>query len=652
MFGCAILGCLGDPAKLASIFLSYVREDVKRAAAIAAVLEGAHHSVWWDRYIKGGSEFSPEIERALNGADRIVVLWSEKSAASRWVRDEASVGAESGRLVPVTIDGTQPPLGFRQFHTIDLSRWNKSGQFPALDALLGALDNTASPPEGPPIVAVLGRREVFNRPKLIGAAVVLVLAAGGAVLLLREQGPALATVSIQSAGSDVASTAAARDLSIKLASIPAVSTGAFQLTSDSDGTKRAALVLQVGARRSATAASNDLALLKGKDHEILWAAHFEQPVTQAADLSAQLGVIAARVLACAADTLSPDGAKLHPSTAKRYLSACAKFAEEYDETTFNVFPDLQKVVAEVPSFAPAWAKLLYAEAIYNGGDPERPLQAQLGKHLAEAKRRGVDVPELHIGEAALLQSNDFGGKLSAIENAVKRDEQSAIAQLALAEALMKVGRQDEAVRHAMRASELDPISPRTLSQYAFMLAHSGNAQQALDVLQHAERLWPGANTVEFARFSFDLRYGDPRKALVQLRYGGARWGQQSVKAFLEARVDPTPGKIERAVQEQQRHYRQTPYFFVGLAQTLATFGRSAEAVQLLLDNRYPAYGGFQSEPLFRPYMAKVRADPRFMQAMANMGLVKYWQTSSKWPDFCFDPKLPYDCKEEAAKYRV
>jgi len=27
----------------------------------------------------------------------------------------------------------------------------------------------------------------------------------------------------------------------------------------------------------------------------------------------------------------------------------------------------------------------------------------------------------------------------------------------------------------------------------------------------------------------------------------------------------------------------------------------------------------------------------------------YWRKSGKWPDFCFDPKLPYDCKVEAAK---
>lgn len=27
----------------------------------------------------------------------------------------------------------------------------------------------------------------------------------------------------------------------------------------------------------------------------------------------------------------------------------------------------------------------------------------------------------------------------------------------------------------------------------------------------------------------------------------------------------------------------------------------------------------------------------------------YWRKSGKWPDFCFRPDLPYDCKAEAAR---
>jgi len=55
--------------------------------------------------------------------------------------------------------------------------------------------------------------------------------------------------------------------------------------------------------------------------------------------------------------------------------------------------------------------------------------------------------------------------------------------------------------------------------------------------------------------------------------------------------------------------------------------------------------------MFQPDFAAVRADPRFMQVAARLGLVRYWRQSGFWPDFCASEKLPYDCKSEAAKYR-
>jgi hypothetical protein len=37
-----------------------------------------------------------------------------------------------------------------------------------------------------------------------------------------------------------------------------------------------------------------------------------------------------------------------------------------------------------------------------------------------------------------------------------------------------------------------------------------------------------------------------------------------------------------------------------------------------------------------------------MLVAARLGLLQYWQSSGQWPDFCFDPDLPYDCKKAGA----
>src|SRR4029453_14102144 len=119
---------------MASLFLSYARDDVRRAERVAQALESAGHDVWWDREVHAGSRFSAEIDRALKAADLIIVLWSRSSIDSAWVHDEAAVGRDSGRLVPVMIEPTKPPLGFRQYQTVDLSVRSRSAQ-PLLTAI-------------------------------------------------------------------------------------------------------------------------------------------------------------------------------------------------------------------------------------------------------------------------------------------------------------------------------------------------------------------------------------------------------------------------------------------------------------------------------------------------------------------------------------
>lgn len=127
---------------MSQTFLSYARDDVDAARQLADGLTQAGHDVWWDRNLHGGSRFEREIEEALSNAEAVVVLWSKASLDSAWVKDEAAEARDSERLVPVSIGSTKPPLGFRQFHTIDLGSWNGHGLPDAFEELLSAIDRT------------------------------------------------------------------------------------------------------------------------------------------------------------------------------------------------------------------------------------------------------------------------------------------------------------------------------------------------------------------------------------------------------------------------------------------------------------------------------------------------------------------------------
>lgn len=105
---------------MADVFISYDHSDKARAEAIAHGLERAGLTVWWDRWIGGGEVFADKIQAELDRASAVVVLWSQASVRSKWVMDEAAHAAERGRLIPVRIDGAVPPLGFRQYQSLDL----------------------------------------------------------------------------------------------------------------------------------------------------------------------------------------------------------------------------------------------------------------------------------------------------------------------------------------------------------------------------------------------------------------------------------------------------------------------------------------------------------------------------------------------------
>ncbi|GAB5488965.1 MAG: hypothetical protein Pars2KO_25350 [Parasphingorhabdus sp.] len=104
-----------------TVFLSYSREDQKDALLVFNALEKAGYSVWWDGLLEGGERFAHTTKTALDGALAVVVLWSKTSVESHWVHDEATRGRDNGRLVPLSLDGIDPPLGFGQFQCIDIS---------------------------------------------------------------------------------------------------------------------------------------------------------------------------------------------------------------------------------------------------------------------------------------------------------------------------------------------------------------------------------------------------------------------------------------------------------------------------------------------------------------------------------------------------
>jgi hypothetical protein len=106
------------------IFLSYARTDRPVARTFAECLGEEGFTVWWDASLHSGETFDEVIEQKLRDARAVVVLWSPRSVASRWVRAEATLADRRNKLVPAIIEPCDRPIVFELTHTAELSDWH------------------------------------------------------------------------------------------------------------------------------------------------------------------------------------------------------------------------------------------------------------------------------------------------------------------------------------------------------------------------------------------------------------------------------------------------------------------------------------------------------------------------------------------------
>ncbi|MET0667193.1 MAG: toll/interleukin-1 receptor domain-containing protein [Methyloceanibacter sp.] len=115
---------------MAEVFISYSRQDREAAEAIARELQQLGVEVWWDHELLGGDDYRQRISKLLERTQAAIVIWSRRSVDSQWVMSEAAAARERKVLVPVTIDGAEPPIDFRGLHTTDLVSWAPGDRLP------------------------------------------------------------------------------------------------------------------------------------------------------------------------------------------------------------------------------------------------------------------------------------------------------------------------------------------------------------------------------------------------------------------------------------------------------------------------------------------------------------------------------------------
>jgi hypothetical protein len=487
-----------------------------------------------------------------------------------------------------------------------------------------------------------------RRPRLgtwLATAVVVAALAIILIFLPRFEEGEVPTVAVAPANNSEMNRELATDLMVSLDGLSAARTDSMRLL-DAAATAEPDFRFEVGSFKEQGQVGASVMLTDGRDRSIMWSRRFREPEGKGADLKQHLSYASAAVLACALEAFSARP-EINQRTLKLFLTACAS-GEEVDDPR-NIVQMFREVVKQAPRFAGGWKGLLTTESVivatesYPESAATRPI---LRSHIAEARKLDPLMPEAFSAELNLIPGADIDGQMAVISRAIAAHPDDPGINSQLSYLLSLVGRAREATSYAKRAAELDPLSPTVMAAYVTMLGWTGQQEAARSVLDSAEKRWPGATSVIDARWRYHLRFGDPREALRLIDSGAVE--NYGLRTYLAARIDPTPMNIRRAVADAELQARTMPRAIGILIQTLGEFGRNDQAYARLL-NGSAWDPTFVNQAIFRPGLRAFRRDVRMMQVAKKSGLADYWVKSGKWPDFCSEPDLPYDCRHEIAK---
>jgi formylglycine-generating enzyme required for sulfatase activity len=143
-----------------------------KAEMIIEALKQYGYLVWVDKNnINPGKNYDLAIEKALDNAKCVVVLWSRKSVVSDWVKDEADKGKKKEILVPVLIDEVGIPMGFGRIQTASLVDWKGTLPNPEFDKILNAVANYVGrqpkPEPEKPMVDIIKEKSTYKKLPIV-----------------------------------------------------------------------------------------------------------------------------------------------------------------------------------------------------------------------------------------------------------------------------------------------------------------------------------------------------------------------------------------------------------------------------------------------------------------------------------------------------
>lgn len=485
------------------IFLSYNREDQAIARRYADALTREGFEVWWDVGLKTGEAYDEVTENALRAAKAVVVLWSKKSVASRWVRAEATLADRAKTLAPVMIEPCERPIMFELVQTADLTSWNGDPEHPVWKTFVADLhkrvetDGVVREPRPDASAPAMIRHGLSRRTMMVagGAAGAVALGAGAWALWPKKKAGAatLAVLPFDNLSADEANAFLADGIAEEVLNglqrvhgLRVIArTSSFSLREEKLGTKEigqklsAELLVQGSVRQAGKEVRVAAQLVDAQSGEQMWSQTFQKTSEELFalqdDVTAALVKELQRFVSIRAPAISGVARPTDPESFRNMLKArelwslSSNFAQRgrYDEADAQQQQAINLLDAEIaknPMNAEALALLGSIWVLSNS----RIVTAN-GRRAAYEKGRA------YLARATAADPNGVGGANLQAEifsrfeyrwkeaeqlllGVIERNPSFADAHTQLAYHYAKVGRQIEALPHAEIGVQLDPLT--------------------------------------------------------------------------------------------------------------------------------------------------------------------------------------------------
>jgi TolB-like protein/Tfp pilus assembly protein PilF len=650
-----------------TVFLSYSHADQDRARLLATALGQAGLDVWWDTLIEGGAQFAKSVETALQDSDAVIVAWSRASVMSDWVLDEAAQGRELRKLVPVSFDGTLPPISFRQYLSVDLLDWDGAPDAPHIDTIVRGVAVAMGRASGgaAPAVAHQPAARAASRPRspaglsrraLLGGVAGATLAGVAAWFAWQRgwlrpgpgrsgaAGNSVAVLPFKNLSGDPSQDYLSDGLSEELRSTLArnlnlrvmaqASAARFRDRADDAVTIAEKLgvhyLLDGSLRRSGDVARITADLIDGRTGFSRWSQTFDRALADIFAVQTEIARTVATALAAdlqrelavgSAGELAAQGGTRSAQAYDAYLRGRSLYDLSADEATERAALALfDAALAADPDYAPAHAaRARSLTAIANQYGRVGELQDMYSAAI-ESARRAIEIAPGLAEAYSTLGFTLFQGRLDAraarepFETSRELGAGESTVMARFAQYCARVGRADEAAQCIERALLLDRLNPLIYRAQGSIAYAARNYAASIEPARKALAMNPQLSRAHAAIGDALFMQGDLRAARAEYLAEPARDFSATGLAVVERALGDVPAATS-ALRVVEAEGDRTLY---QQGQVLAQWGEEEEAVVRLQRALAVGDSGLvyaRNDPLLDP----LRADPRFRALLQRIG---------------------------------